>query len=472
MSKKIETSEMPELDPLAMKLIYLLDRFQSNQEDLLYTSEFILEREADINDRKARAKSDIKNNFPHVDPSLVDEGWDLVLSKLSPSSSSSADNDQGENAPRDQIDDDLADFLSRIPKDCRGGYTRALFKGILDSKIKKSSSRLWASILTSIVADFEVLIGNLMREIISKHPIIISNSGTTYSWKEVAQFETLEDFKDHQINQYVDKLLFGSYSDWLDFLDSKVHIDVPKLARSSAVIEIFQRRHMIVHNAGIASKQYVSSIGADSADEVLGRELIVDPAYLIAASNRVIAVGTCLALNLGTKFVRDDRSRRYLESFVVSEVSYRLLHAGRFDAVTDLCNIVDRSAFVSSDSALRFAVNGWIAAKYGGSSDSYIKDVRSWDTSALNPVFQLAKLTLLDELDEALKMSSVLRKSGVIKLHHWLTWPLFKELREYERTRAESDAPSLDQGTVAQLPLAEESMASSGGQMPSPHRES
>jgi hypothetical protein len=108
-----------------------------------------------------------------------------------------------------------------------------------------------------VIADFEVLIGNLLRQAITQHPMIINDGEAKYTWAQITEFGDLDAFRSSQIDKTIDKLLYGSFDDWLDFLENKLHIPIPKLARDASTKEIFQRRHMIVHNGGIASAQYV-----------------------------------------------------------------------------------------------------------------------------------------------------------------------------------------------------------------------
>ncbi|TWD54710.1 hypothetical protein FB478_10249 [Arthrobacter sp. AG367] len=425
-----------EMDAFASKLIGTLERFRSNQEDLLYTSDFILRQEAELNDQKERAKEKIQREFPHVEPELLEDAWDVFCVELEGSAPGGLSDDKPNSASRPERDSEahkkaLRDVFDRLPDDCWREYTSALSAAILQGGAAHSS-RLWSSLLTSVIADFEVLVGNLLREAICAHPRIIDDAETKYTWAQIVEFGDLDAFRSNQINKTIDKLLYGSYDDWLDFLGSRIHVVIPSLAKNDSTREIFQRRHMIVHNGGIASAQYVSASKSAAGKNVLGTELRVDPEYLLHASDRVLSIGTYLVLEVGRKFVKDMESLKHLESYVGGVISYHLLQHDRHAAIIEISELIDASTFKNSGAGYRFKVNGWLANKRLGRFDSCKKHIVEWDTSALEPLFKLAKHALLDELEAALQIAVKLRASEELPLRHWLTWPLLAELREYE----------------------------------------
>jgi hypothetical protein len=443
-----------ELDPFVVKLIETLERFRSNQDDLLYTSDFILRQEAELNDQKERAKEDIQREFPHVDADVLEDAWDVFSTELNGSAGGEL-TVPGTGEAQSQRESEehkaaLTSIFDRLPKDCWREYVSALSHAVLQGGAAHSS-RLWSSLLTSVIADFEVLIGNLLREAITAHPLIINDAETKFTWGQIAEFPDLDAFRSNQINKTIDKLLYGSYEDWLDFLAGRLHISIPTLAKSDSTKEVFQRRHMIVHNGGVASDQYVAASKTAAQKGCVGTELRVDPAYLLHASDRVLAIGTYLVLAVGRKFVKDPESQKALESYVGGVISYHLLQHERHAAIIELCELIDPATFKNTGAGCRFRVNGWLANKRLGRLDKCRSDILEWDTSSLDSLFKLAKHALLDELDAALTLANRLRGNGELPLRHWLTWPLLEELREHEKVTDLASSivldASLDVGT-------------------------
>lgn len=161
---------------------------------------------------------------------------------------------------------------------------------------------------------------------------------------------------------------------------------------------------------------------------------MVDTAYLLHASDRVLALGTYFVLSVGRKFVKDAESVSGLESYLGGVVAYELLQNERHSAMIELCDLIDAEKFTNAGAGCRFRVNGWLANKRLGRIEKCRKDIQKWDTSALDPLFKLAKHALLDELPQAHILSARLRASEDLPLRHWLTWPLLAELREYDKT--------------------------------------
>jgi hypothetical protein len=249
------------MDAFAGRLMATLERFRSNQEDLLYTSDFILRQEAELNDRKRRAKEMVQREYPHVDPGLVEVGWEVLSDELKQVRAGQLTGEEADvsvtSRAKAEHKEALQSFFDKLPDDCWSEYLNSLSSAVMQSRSASHSSRLWSSLLTSVIADFEVLIGNLLRQAITQHPMIINDGEAKYTWAQITEFGDLDAFRSSQIDKTIDKLLYGSFDDWLDFLENKLHIPIPKLARDASTKEIFQRRHMIVHNGGIASAQYV-----------------------------------------------------------------------------------------------------------------------------------------------------------------------------------------------------------------------
>jgi hypothetical protein len=349
-------------------------------------------------------------------------------------SSSDSDPDSDTDSESDQGEDNLVrDWLDGLPEDSAFEYLR-LIGTALTTKPKPRTGRLLASLHTSFIADFEVLIGNMLRIMITEHPAVINDSEKKFIWADLVKFDSLDDFKQFQIEKTIDVVLYGSYDDWLDFIEKKLHIAVPSAARSSEMVEIFQRRNMIMHNGGVASKQYVNAVNT-ARKESIGTELIVDSAYLQRSADHLLAVGAYLVHFAEKKILKsypDELAR--LEGQTGPDLTYMMLQAKRYEAIAKLNSILKMDDFTVMGSGYRFQVNGWLALKRLGRFAECEEAVRAWDTSVLEPLFKLAKHALLDELEEGLELVKRLRNTEDLPLRHWLTWPLLEELREYEGT--------------------------------------
>ena len=74
-------------------------------------------------------------------------------------------------------------------------------------------------------------------------------------------------------------------------------------------------------------------------------------------------------------------------------------------------------------------VNFWISAKEKYGLDSVRKDIENFDVSALEKVFSLAKVVLLEEYDKATEIIESLLEKEEIGTNEINQWPLFKKYR-------------------------------------------
>ncbi|MFJ4261084.1 hypothetical protein ACIPYU_01400 [Paenarthrobacter nicotinovorans] len=436
--EEMTESEEQEIDPTAGQLMGLMEAFRSNQDDLLYTAEYIERQEHELDDYRERTQISTNREYPHVPKELFDRLWDALEVELEGVGAPQLKSDKEAPHPRDSEEHRKAmhEAIRSLPEDCGQDYFSDVARAILRKQETPQTTKLLSSLLTTVVADFEVLMGNVLRVVITNVPKIISSSNQTFTWSQVCDFDNLESFRQHHIDKFVDGLLYGSYSDWLDFVANKLHIPVPALANDASTVEIFQRRHMIVHNGAFASKQYVEACAPSPFKKDLDDYLGVDVPYLRHASDRLMSIAIFLVFATCQKFVKDQDSVESVESYIGGVVSYHLLQDKRFEAVRQLTEVVQASSFKDLGAGYRYQVNGWVAAKRTGNLTKHKADIENWNTSVLQPVFRLAKHALLDEFAEGHRLVQKMRASDELPLRHWLTWPLLSELRDYSQKQA------------------------------------
>lgn len=476
--------------PEAKHLFKTLGRFTQNQEELLYIADYIVEKKSDMDDQKEQTRIYTARMFPSVEPHLFDELWDALVdmreraeaeawvdeepdstdsdgvapcdeSSASGSLSGPAANDDAaasqqledpstgtenvhapdsssgddEESDPDPEDDESAfdSVLSRLPANCRFEYVTAVSKRI--NQERRHSPRVLSSLLTSVVADFEVMVGGLLRYAISRAPKLIESSERTYTWSDIASFSDLEKFKSAQIDKMVDTILYGSFQSWLDYLSKRFGISATTLASAAETVEIFQRRNLVVHTGGQVSQQYLDNV-AEKYQVKLDTALSVDVHYLQRASDTMLVMGVTLVCSAAAKMVKDDDSLRWLEEDITGGLVYNLLQAQRYWAVSEIIASLDLESFKSKGASLRGQVNGWLALKRQNRFEECRRDIEDWDTSVLEPLFKLARAALLDDFEYAEALAHDLRGTPDLPILHYLTWPLLDELREYEREKA------------------------------------
>lgn len=292
---------------------------------------------------------------------------------------------------------------------------------------------LRSSLLTMAVSAFEVLLGGIAARHYEMHPGDIGTE-KRFSLKEIAAFSSLEDVQDAAIAHRVYQLLQSPLDEWAKWLDkgSGLGIKLTNLAIGyEGLGEIIQRRHVIVHNGGAVSAQYLDRVRfKDGPRPQIGSGLPVDQDYLEQSLDELDAAGNLVGIGAWSK------ERPDLEGHAISALSNRmeqLLFEGRWRPLRKICSVGRNIASIDVQRQI-FQVNEWLAIKHLdglGGIDQAIRD--DWDTSALGPQFQLVQLALLNEADAFFSTAPAIYAEGGIKEEPLKSWPVFEELRHDDR---------------------------------------
>ena len=290
---------------------------------------------------------------------------------------------------------------------------------------------LRASLLTMAVAGFEVLVGSLAARHYELHPGAIGEQ-KRFSLKQVAAYDSIADIQDAAIAHQVYQLLQLPLDDWTKWLDqdSGLGIKVQSLAIDYDVLEeIVQRRHVIVHNGGAVSAQYLERVKPSDDLPPLGSQLLVDESYLNNAVDHLDCVGNLVGTGVWAKDRPDAEDQAV---FALSARMEQLLFDGRWLPLRKLCSVGKMIASADVQHQI-FKVNEWLSIKRLGGLSSIEQEIGDWDTSALGAQFQLVQLALLDMADQFFRLAPDVLAKGTIQVEQLKTWPVFDELRDDRR---------------------------------------
>jgi hypothetical protein len=238
------------------------------------------------------------------------------------------------------------------------------------------------------------------------------------------------------IENRVDSFLrrdFGHWADWFK-KDSTLNLDFNSLAiDQQALSEVFQRRHIMIHNGGQVSRRYLQKTQLKDPPP-LNQFLRVPPDYLDAAVDQLDALGTLLALGSWAELYPDETEVAYA---FMSERSQQLMYIGRWRAVRCICAVGKKLGEKTTKQRCEvFKVNDWLATKRLDGLDQIRDEVEAWDTTAVDPVYRFAKSALLDDLDRAFDQLPSLLKGGSLNQASLEQWPILEELRADDRYAA------------------------------------
>jgi hypothetical protein len=295
---------------------------------------------------------------------------------------------------------------------------------------------LYASLLTTAVSNFEVLVSGVVREFLSLKPEALRSDDAKYALSEIEGFETLEEFRKYCAERFAEALLRGSFEDWMAWFEKQLKVSLSRIASDPGMVrEIFQRRHLFVHNGGKVNRLYLLKFPGLPDLPPIGKKLVVDGEYLTSAVDTLTSIGTLLVALVMRRLVPGNETDHPADT-LVSEKAYEFMCQGRFAMTIALTSaMIDDCK--SDYSRLIMTVNRWLARKRLEGVEAIRQDVEAWQVSALQPRFALARLALLDDMEEGYKLGQLLLKQEDLSRGEWETWPLFAELRAYEAELAQ-----------------------------------
>lgn len=248
-----------------------------------------------------------------------------------------------------------------------------------------------------------------------------------FSLKDLQTLGSIDQAIEAAIEARVSKLSFGSLSDWRKFFDGRMNIDMAEQGTPwHEVLEIFERRHCLVHSEGRASERYVKATKASETKA----DLRPDQEYVSSAIDALQVVGTLLQAAVWKKFTKEP-----------AEI-YDQLEMIAFGALND-----ERWAFalplyercqelpLTNEEVLMTTVNIWLARKGMTGVDSIREEVGQWDVSGVDELYVFAKACILDDVDSAFAQLPTLVERDKLSGAALATWPLTAPLRADPRIR-------------------------------------
>lgn len=303
-------------------------------------------------------------------------------------------------------------------------------------EIEKQTSILYKSSLMNIISTVECHFSNLImsyykvntKEITSG---LISKKDKHFTLEELESFETLEDAKNHLIESKVENLLRGSFDDWIEFLKDKMKLNLGYLeAEKNNIVEIFQRRNIVVHNQGIINSIYLSKISKEYKKNLKkGEPILIDRVYLEKSIDTLELIFLLIGFELWKNKKPNDQKR----FDQISQIIEDCLFDNRWFIMKGLTRFLMGDAKAPQVFKNMSKINNWLAHKKMGEFEVVKKDVEAEDFSSCTMDFIICKLALLGEKD---KIFHYIDEAIISKSLTYLDleeWPIFDDYREEEK---------------------------------------
>jgi len=295
---------------------------------------------------------------------------------------------------------------------------------------------LYQSSLINLTNTVEWFMSQLFHQYFDAHPDAVGSRENVFSLNDLKSFGSIEDAKAHLIDTKVENILRGSFEDWIQFLKTNAKLHMGYLDEyMDLLVEVFQRRNIIVHNGGIVNALYLSKIARELKDrKEIGERITISRTYVDKSIGVFERTFVLIAAELWYKQTGEEGQI----ADTLSSIAFDHLTKERWDIAEGLSKFIMAGKTVPEITRLFAKLNYWQAVKWQGRYEEIKKDVETADFSGKGLAAQLALDALANRVPEFFQLLpevvTVDIKPGLrghrITYEDLDTWPIFREMRQ------------------------------------------
>ena len=292
---------------------------------------------------------------------------------------------------------------------------------------------LYKNSLISLLSSVEWFFSQILHFHYDKYPDSAGIKKKTLTLEELKSFSSLKDAEHYLIDDKIEGILRGSLKDWFEVLKSELGLKLSYLSTfEDELIEIYQRRNLLVHNGGIINSIYLSKVSDKyKIDISVGDRVSVTKEYLERAISLLHALFTLIACELWKKVEQCEE----LRASITMDLGYDYLKKEMW-AIAESVNIFlcnDKKMPIASRTAAQ--INIWLAKKQNGKFEEVKKEVEEADFSDKSKVFQVALFALREEIEPFFSLLPHVLKIEELLPSELMEFPVFSNMREKEEFR-------------------------------------
>lgn len=189
----------------------------------------------------------------------------------------------------------------------------SMWKNSLD-RIRLSAGHwniLLQSALINGIAFLELAVSRLLTHLLTNHPESARIGDKQLRLDEIRSLGSLEEAEKYLIDQEVERLMFGGLATWLDYFKKQIKLTLNEYGKfHDHLVELFQRRHLVVHNGGIVNSLYLRKVHPRFTEELaVGDRLQIDRDYIDRAITVLEVAGAYFILEMWKKAEKVSRER-------------------------------------------------------------------------------------------------------------------------------------------------------------------
>ncbi|MCH4552155.1 hypothetical protein [Aestuariibaculum lutulentum] len=277
---------------------------------------------------------------------------------------------------------------------------------------------------------FEYLIADLLSYYYNKFKNSLNEKEFKFTLKELNEYDSIEEATKDLIVKEVESLIIDkSFNEILEHFENKLSISLEKdLIKWDEIIEIRERRHLIVHNSSIVNKKYISRT-KNPFNYQIGDVVHIDKDYFFKSWTQFKLAGQLLIFNCWGNWDKDNIDNAIYEIMIQT---FEDLNSKNYDLVCKTCKYSEQIEPKNEDQEdyiLRIKVNNAISLKKQNKENEVKKVLKKIKVGTATPIFKIAHNILSDKHDDLEELFAKAIIVDELNIDSYLEWPIFDFVR-------------------------------------------
>lgn len=321
--------------------------------------------------------------------------------------------------------DHLPDFFISVPVSLRPRVDQGLRA---PRKTNYQKELLYKNAFIGLLSSVEWFYSQVLHFYYDKHPEAAGIKKKSLTLEELKSFNSVEDAEKYLIDNKIEEVFRGGFDGWIDLLKDEVKLKMPYVKPFfNELLEVYQRRNLIVHNNGIVNSIYFSKVPSEIRKSInIGDKLTITADYLENAICKLHLVFTLVAAELWKKLEPEEERR----ADILLSISYKNMLKNRWEIAEWI------SCFIKDDECLKSKVktvgqlNFWLSRKRRGKMELVYSEIQKADFSDKSLRYQLAVAALIDNKEEFFELLPETLRTKSLDVNELLEFPIFDEMRQ------------------------------------------
>jgi hypothetical protein len=277
---------------------------------------------------------------------------------------------------------------------------------------------------------FEYLIADLLSYYYNKFKNSLNEKEFKFTLKELNEYENIEEATKDLIVKEVESLIIDkSFNELLDHFEDKLSISLEKdLIKWDEIIEIRERRHLIVHNSSVVNKKYILRT-KNPFNYKIGDVVHIDKDYFLKSWSQFKLAGQLLIFNCWGNWDKDNIDNAIYQIMIQT---FADLNSKNYELVCKTCKYseqIEPKNENQEDYILRIKVNNAISLKKQNKDTEVKKVLKKIKVGTATPIFKIAHNILSDKHDNLEELFSQAIIVDKLNIDSYLEWPIFDFVR-------------------------------------------